>query len=140
MFVNRPPANPHIVATNSVAGSWMAVDLGAQRQLTLQHYALRNSGEAGGGYAPRNWILEGSQSFDGPWTTLRTHHNDSTLPTRGHAEAAWPVEGNRGAFRCFRVRATGRDAHRSNYLCCGGIELFGTLVDLAGVGPGRRRQ
>ena len=133
MFVNRPPANPHIVATNSVGGSWMAVDLGAQRQLTLQHYALRNSGEAGGGYALRNWLLEGSQSFDGPWTTLRTHRNDSTLPTRGHAEAAWPIEGNRGAFRCFRVRATGRDAMGSNYMCCGGIELYGTL----NLGPGR---
>jgi hypothetical protein len=59
----------------------MAVDLGAQRRLHLQHYALRHDGCEGGQL--RNWELEAGPSLQGE---------------RG--EEAWHGTTHRGAFVC----------------------------------------
>ena len=131
--MSRPPEEPGygeypVVGTGDERDSWMAVDLGEGRRFALDHYALRNDGF--GLWAPRSWDLEGADTMEGPWTTLRSHEDDGALPSNQNTydEAAWPVDGA-GAFRCFRIRITGGNAGGDyRYLCCAGIELYGSLV------------
>ena len=128
-LVSRPPEQTWS-DTTSKPNSWMAVDLGPQRRLVVNHYALRDG--ARHGYTPRNWELQGAESMEGEWTTLRRHDNDESLDeTKSHAEASWAVEGGGSvSFRCFRVLQHGMNASRGyeDYLCCAGIELYSVLT------------
>jgi len=127
-FVSRPPEELGRSRTANRRNAFMDVDLGAQRRLGPTNYALRN--DRSWRYALRNWELQGADSLEGPWHTLRHHDNDGALATRDYAEASWPVE---GPFRCFRVLQHGANARGSggswcNHLACAGIELYGTLA------------
>ena len=76
-------------STDKEPNSWMAVDLGAGRRLTVNHYALRHGGE--GPFVLSNWELQGSE--DGlTWTTLR-RHDDETISKHGCLVEHWQVDG-----------------------------------------------
>eukprot|EP01047_Picozoa_sp_COSAG01_P011117 COSAG01_NODE_485_length_16397_cov_48.193827_10_plen_594_part_00 len=112
--------------TQDKSNSWMAVDLGAERRLAVNHYALRHGG-AGGNFVLRNWELQASQ--DGvEWTTLRRHDNDRTMEAKGYFVAQWAIEGLTTAYRHFRVHQHGRNWPGSEELLCNGIELYGALT------------
>jgi hypothetical protein len=116
--------------TNTLPNSWMAVDLGAGRRLTVNHYALRH-GCHGKVCMVRNWTLLGSN--DGTaWITLRRHDNDGTIES-GFFVGHWPVEGVTIAYRHFRVHQHGKNSQNGlvqHELNCSGIELYGTLVEV----------
>ena len=83
-FVSRPPEKPgygqyRSVHTPNRRRSWMALDLGEGRRFALNHYALRNDGFL---RPPRSWDLEGADTMEGPWTTLRSHKDDKSLPQK----------------------------------------------------------
>eukprot|EP01047_Picozoa_sp_COSAG01_P022080 COSAG01_NODE_1301_length_10829_cov_20.185182_4_plen_526_part_00 len=131
-FVARQ--SPHSSFTQNVPNSWMAVDLGAGRRLTVNHYALRH-GLDSGNHCLRNWELQGSE--DGAsWTVLRRHDNDTTMEEKGRFVAHWAVEGATTAYRHFRVQQHGANSgypgepgNGFNHVVCGGIELYGTLTE-----------
>jgi hypothetical protein len=118
-----------INGTKSAKSSSVAVVLGGGAQAELNHYCLRH-GNSSGSYRLRHWVLEASQ--DGrTWTTLRSHHDDASLPDAGFSTAGWVVEGGKGAFSHFRVRQTGKNSSgfsTTGGLMCAGIELYGSLL------------
>ena len=115
-------------ATRNVPSSWFQLDLGASRTLAVTHYALR--GTSAGHYLPRHWELQGATSSDGPWATLRRHDNDTALEAhKKRAVAAWAVEGSDVGYRFVRICQHGANSSGCLYLCCAGIELYGTLTE-----------
>ena len=122
---------PGSFRTKDETDAWLTVDLGDSRRLAVAHYSLRSDHQ--GGYAPRNWELQGAGSADGPWTTLRRHANDDSLAPTEYSMADWPVEGQAAPWRHFRIFQTGVNSRGNNgcnrELNCGGIELYGTLVE-----------
>ncbi len=124
--------------THNIAGSWIMVDLGAGRALIPNYYCLRHGYPINAGYQVRNWQLQGRvegeqngialQPAEGNWTVLLNHSNCDSINVNV-AAAAWPVQ-CATAYRYFRILATGLDASNTNYLCMGGLELYGTLINL----------
>jgi hypothetical protein len=125
-FVAGPPPLA-CCSTMNRPNSWMAVDLGAGRQLTVNHYALRH-GFKSNNCVLRNWEIQGSE--DGvAWTALRRHENDQTMEEKGYFVAHWAVEGVTKPYRHFRVHQHGLNACGGHYLMCNGIELYGWLIE-----------
>ena len=79
----------------------------------------------------RNWTLEGKTAEPGAsdWVQIRRHDNDLTLARQEYSVGAWPIEGEERAFRHFRIRQHGANAHDSNYLMCCGFEVYGELTE-----------
>ena len=125
-FVSKHDAKAGPSRTHDHPNSWMRVDLGAHRTLAVTHYALRH--DVNPRYALRNWELQGAHAADGPWTTLRRHDNDPSIETKKGFVAAWPVDGA-PPFRFFRIHQHGKNAGGSDFINCGGIELYGELVE-----------
>eukprot|EP01047_Picozoa_sp_COSAG01_P026786 COSAG01_NODE_1738_length_9362_cov_3.455468_4_plen_762_part_00 len=120
--------------TADKVGQWMMVDLGPDRTLALDHYALRNGPSGGYGvYTLRSWELEGAATAAGPWTTLRRHTDDATLRSTQWSVGAWPVSGA-APWRCFRIRQVGPNSGGGNSLSCAGIELYGALRERVALG------
>ena len=112
---------------DSQPNSWMSVDLGEGRTVVPTHYCLRTD-ENGGSYAVRNWTLEGKAADPGAdWQEIRRHDNDATMAAQQYAVGAWPVEAGGRAFRHFRIRQHGKNAHSDDYLMCCGFEVYGQL-------------
>ena len=111
--------------------SWWCVDLTEKYALYLTHYSLRH-GRDNGMSIIRNWRLEGS--LDGHiWKTLKKHDNDRGL--KGpfpYYTATWPVDGELGAFRYFRIFQTGKNSSGRFSIFLSGIELYGILIDVGG--------
>ncbi len=127
-FVANRHARPVDNMTSDQPNSWMAVDLGACRILSPDHYCLRHGYGRLPYYALRHWELQGS--VDGAaWETLQRHDNDTAidLPMQ---EADWAIAaavvGGR-FFRHFRVLQTGPNSNGYHDLSCAGIELYGVL-------------
>ena len=80
----------------------------------------------------RNWRLEGS--LDGLiWKTLKKHDNDRGLKDPfPYYTATWPVDGELGAFRYFRIFQTGKNSSGRFSIFLSGIELYGILIDVGG--------
>ena len=132
LFVQHQHAGPAQNCTANLPSSWMAVDLGENRSLCVNHYCLR-TGQAR--HNLRHWQLQGSA--DGStWETLREHTNDFTLSEVPMSTAAWEVEAGGRAFRHFRILQTGPNSAGTQQLRCAGIELYGTLAGGQGMrGP-----
>ena len=117
--------------TESTPNSWMSVDLGAERTVVPTHYCLRN--DDGGGYAARNWVLEGKAADGGGWRScrqeIRRHDNDATMAQQDYAVGAWPVDAGGRAFRHLRIRQHGKNAYPNDRLACCGFEVYGRLLD-----------
>ena len=132
--------------TNNTENSWVAVDLGEDRTMRVTHYCLRyDDGHDMSPTAPylMNWELQALHAGPRGWTTLRRHKSDRSLfgathsvaafmqgGGPGHSVAAFEVTQHTGtAFRHFRVHQHGPNGAGTNYLVCGGLELYGTLFD-----------
>jgi hypothetical protein len=81
-----------------------------------------------------------SREMDSPfWQTLRKHVDDTSLDPVPWSVADWPIEQPKTevGFRYFRIKATGPNADPGNYRAtCGGIELYGTLIEVSeGIPP-----
>ena len=111
--------------------SWWCVDLTEKYALYLTHYSLRH-GRDNGMSIIRNWRLEGS--LDGHiWKTLKKHDNDRGLKDPfPYYTATWPVDGELGAFRYFRIFQTGKNSSGRFSIFLSGIELYGILIDVGG--------
>jgi hypothetical protein len=107
-FVSWPCVSEDSSGTDNQPNSWMAVDLGMRRRLTVNHYALRHA-YPDGDYCLRDWELQGSE--DGvAWTTLRQHDDDETMEEMDCFVAHWAVEGVTTAYRHFRVHQHGQNS------------------------------
>ena len=119
--------------TQDAANSWVAVDLGPERTMRVAHYCLRHGWPYADGEL-RSWELQARAGEADGWTTLRRHDADASLEG-AHSVAAFEVTQHTGtAFRHFRLHqhgpnANGPDADGGYRLVCGGLELYGTLLD-----------
>lgn len=103
----------HKCCSKSSKTSWISIDFGPARRISVDHYAIRmDHGSAKAEFrALRNWELQAKNVHDSDWTVLRRHENDETLKLRPYDIAAWPVEVNAsGPFQCFRILQFGRNA------------------------------
>ena len=115
-----------ISGTKNVKESWWCVALSEKYSLYLTHYTLRHGLDNGGSFL-RNWQLEGS--FDGStWEVLKKHYNDSKLCEPSSYTATWPIEGEVGAYRFFRVFQKGKNSSNEYGIYLSGIELYGVLM------------
>jgi hypothetical protein len=115
-------------STQNAANSWVAVDLGPERTMRVAHYCLRH-GYDGAIHELRSWELQARAGEADGWTTLRRHDADASLQG-GHSVAAFEVTQHTGtAFRHFRLHQHGPTANGNHFLMCGGLELYGTLLD-----------
>eukprot|EP01049_Picozoa_sp_SAG25_P014394 SAG25_NODE_2531_length_1549_cov_1.226897_1_plen_166_part_10 len=72
LLLRQGPIFPGINATKNEPNSWMRLDLGAGRRISITHYALRHDATEGMQSCQlRNWELQGSSKAQGPWTTLK---------------------------------------------------------------------
>lgn len=126
-FVGRHPDGFNF--TNDQEGSWMGVDIGPKRRLIPNHYCLMTD------QCPRKlrtWELQAMVGGEnGEWITLRKHENDDSLTEEPHSVAHWPLQlKDETPFRYFRIVQTGPNSTNSFQLACGGIELYGSYIEL----------
>lgn len=128
MLVARGPCQ---IVTQNVAGSWVCVDIGAERRLMPTRYLLRSRDDYDGHHL-RTWRLEGSR--DGQkWNTIREHDGDTHLNGMSQL-ASWSTpqaEDGAQAFRHFRLLQTGPNSDGGHNLCIGNLELYGLLMDVS---------
>ena len=115
--------------THNRAGSWMEVDVDPGNTGTLlvpSHITLQH------GYdrpvdSLTNWLLEGSTDR-WQWDTLLEKRGVIAF-RQGYEKRTWALPSTivKG-YRMLRVRIIGRDSsERTEFLCVGGIELYGEL-------------
>lgn len=126
-FVGRTPDGFNF--TNDQAGSWMGVDIGPKRRLIPNHYCLMTD------QCPRKlrtWELQAMVGGEnGEWITLRKHEDDESLAEEPHSVAHWPLTvQDETPYRYFRIVQTGPNSSNSHQLACGGIELYGSYIEL----------
>jgi len=118
-FATRTPSNCCIPSNQT--GSYVCFDLKGHK-LRPKCYTIRDS--TGESRQLRNWVLEGSND-NLKWDIIREHKNDPKL-TSGMC-SSWSLETHM-AYGYLRIRVTGKDSTGiSFYLCCSGIEFYGTL-------------
>jgi hypothetical protein len=117
--------------TRDKPGSWVLVDL-HDAQIEVEYYCLRH-GFNDGGVRLRSWELQGSADGE-EWATLRSHADDEALANAAFSTAGWAVKRGQGAFSMFRVLMTGPNSSGTHFLCCAGIELYGTVWVESGAG------
>lgn len=114
--------------TADIPSSWISIDLGPYRRLTLNYYTLRH-GLNFKADALRTWDLQGSN--DGiNWKTIKRHTNDKSLHGQ-FVVASWPVQNCTDGYRFFRVLQTGHNSSNHNFLALSGFEFYGWL-DITG--------
>ena len=111
--------------------SWWQVDLGPTRRVAPTKYTLKH-GHSIGSSRLRDWVLEGSLDGQAPWTRLRTHDSDQSLPTScSYCTASWDMDadyaGGPTPARFLKVRMTGQNSDGSNALYLCGLEVYGAL-------------
>ena len=123
------------------------MDFGPTRRVAPTKYTLKH-GYTTWDYMLRNWVLEGSLDGQAPWTILRTHATDQSLPNAAYSTASWDMDaayaGDPTPVRFLKVRMTGQNSHGDNELCLSGREVYGTLqisttVELCDGGSSRSR-
>lgn len=123
----------HVNFSENLQPSWMQVDIGACRLMTVNHYCLRHGNKDSSTHALRNWEFQASNTggnADDDWVTLRCHSNDCSLTETPFSVADWVVEetqlSNVG-YRYFRIFNYGVNSSADYRLFCSGIELFGSF-------------
>jgi hypothetical protein len=129
--------------TSNAANSWMSVDLGRQRAVTLRGYCLRHDAMGPRG-ALRNWVLQGRNDppqrvgfsitlappSEADWVTLSEHKDDNSLRAEAGSTAYFAIEPSAKTnvpYRYFRLLQTGPNSSGRLRLSCAGIELYGDL-------------
>eukprot|EP00940_MAST-03C_sp_MAST-3C-sp2_P000681 g681.t1 len=127
--MSHPPCNCYC---RNYPDAWMEIDIGENRLIAPDRYALRY-GSSNTGYFLRSWNLEARRSKETPWTVLRSHRDDSSLNGEGWPFASWPVEtrqdDNERGYRFFRIHITGENSAGDFQLVCSGIELWGEYLE-----------
>ena len=119
--------------TNSIALSWMSVDLGVSRSLQVNHYCLRHGNPNDNSYVLRSWQLQACND-DVNWVVLREHSNDTSMGTSAYCEGHWEVNSpaSNTSYRHFRILQTGKNSSGNDNLNCCGMELYGKLTITSG--------
>lgn len=108
--------------TQPQEGAWMAVELKSY-QVKPTHYTLRHY-DTWDTECARSWNFEGSNG-NNEWECLRAHHNDTHLESKGQSYT-WEVDVSH-FYHIFRIKITGPNSNKHNYLALSGFELYGTL-------------
>jgi hypothetical protein len=109
----------------------MAIDLQTNGAICPNYYTLKPA-RTGGGYALRNWELQGSIDRK-KWDVL-TRHKDDTQLMPGKNPISWPISNCTTFYKHLRVATIegSRQQTPNNYNFFGlsGIEIFGMVQDL----------
>jgi len=68
-----------LVPLKKILLSWAAIDIGRGRRLIPSQYCLRHGAAAAAGNALRCWDIRAKTHHSGPWVTIDSHTNDTTL-------------------------------------------------------------
>jgi len=115
--------------TLELRDSWWGVDLGENQLLIPTHFSLRHGKKSGDGDAIlRCWELEGS--IDGKnWNKIGTSRKEFEREFKNpYFTDTWPVEGDVGAFRCFKIVQTGKHSSNGFGIYLSGMEFHGILL------------
>jgi hypothetical protein len=97
-------------------------------QMKVTHYSIRTRRDNNSHHLC-SWILEGSH--DGlKWVTIDQHVNDTSLNDVGEISTVLILESFQEEFRIIRLRQTGKNSSRTDYLVVNAIEFFGILNKL----------
>lgn len=112
------------LCSKPVMNSWFAVDF-FDKYVTPTHYSLKHY-SSWDVEALRSWVLEASNDGSN-FVILMRHSNDTHLYKRGgtHTWRITPPVSEK--YRIFRIRLTAKNSNNHLYLCCSGIEFYGTL-------------
>jgi hypothetical protein len=114
--------NSSVALTNGERNEWICSDF-KRKQVNLHHYLLRSWNDSDCYYLT-NWVIEGS--VDGTaWMELDQRNNCRDLVGLNLSQS-FAVSGT-GFFRLIRLRQTGKDSSRYDYLTLGAFELFGIV-------------
>ena len=108
--------------TNNKKNSWWCVDLGEKYSLLPTHYTLRH-GKPNRGVLI-SWKLQGL--CEGKWKTLRKH-TKSPWGKRSSLTRTWPIEGEWGPIRYFKIVQTDVNSVGTHVIFLSGFELYGVL-------------
>lgn len=112
--------------TRNIPNSFFIIDL-KTASVIPNYYSLRHY-SSWDVEALRHWVIEGS--VDGKkFTILRNHVDDETLRQKGQV-AAWKIDSSQQRYRLFRIRQTGLNSNKHNYLALSGFEIYGQLFPL----------
>jgi len=109
--------------TKPADNSWYQVDF-LKYKVKPTHYMLRHY-ISWDSEAARHWHLEASND-NKDWVVLKKHENDESLDAKGKC-FTWPLHANE-FFQRFRIRQTGLNSNRHNYLALSGFEIYGDLM------------
>ena len=121
--------------TKNIKFSWVEVDIGHHRKFLPNHYTIRH-GSIGTGNALRTWDFQARVLDSDDWTTLRSHDCDDSLNEAKGSTSSWPVNAvapSAGGYRFFRILQCGANSSGNDCLFCGGIDLYGKLIEKTGV-------
>jgi len=122
--------------TSNVANSFVGIDIGLNRLLTLNSYTIRNRVESV--EYLRTWNLEGSNNVAGntiadyaaaTWEAIDVRTGDSSLLAAnafGHFDANM---NNKKRYRFFRLIQTGPNGSSNAYLCIAELEFYGLFKE-----------
>lgn len=128
--------------------AWLSVNIGHRRRLLLDCYCLKH--DQNPSYYLRNWELQGKNVDDKHWTPIMIHVDDNTIngpyeigtwkiTTKSNSSnsSSYKDDDSENAvmlpYQYFRIYQTGLAAGNATMLCCGGLELYGTLYVLSKV-------
>lgn len=122
--------------TDSVANSWVGIDIGEGRTISVSTYTLQVRGMFGGSY-PSNWVLQGSNDVASntvgawdlaTWTDLDTRVADTQMSSPD-AFGTYHLSSASLPYRFFRI-VTGLSSSGDNYNTIAEIELYGEFVSI----------
>ncbi len=125
-FVEHNPLS--LVFDPNCPCSWIEVDLGVDRRLLPTYYCLRGFEKMK--FILRSWELQAKNAESESWTTLRRHHNDTKILPSVHPYpvGSWCLGNVTEFYRFFRIVQLDFDGSKSKTLPCGGMELYGILL------------
>jgi hypothetical protein len=110
------------LSTVSEVNAFIILDLGADKSLKIDHYAIKGRSDADA-YHLRSWKLQGSND-NTTWTDLDEQINNTSigLNTWFHAPVSTSF-----SYRYLRILQTAADSNGSNFLTLGELEVYGIL-------------
>lgn len=126
------------VTTQNANPSWLVIDLGPGRSVTLSKVSLQNRNHpTDNNRAIRNFTIDGSNNpasnsvgdLDAAtWNNMFTAVNDTTMPTTQYSWGTYVIPGSPGDYRWIRILQNGFNPQGDTFLCVGEIELYGLFT------------
>jgi hypothetical protein len=111
-------------SSDNISNSWVGYDF-KKRLILPTHYSMRSSGDETGWHHPRSWVIEISPNGT-DWQVVDRQDNIETL--NGPRKLFEGTIGGGSFSRFIRVRMTGRDSMKCEYLTFSAFEVFGPLL------------